>query len=477
MVHAVSEHLRAVWAGLRTGVSPLDIYCQEGLHLGIMTTGANPAQAMRDAAEAYIANPTPANAAAVVSTSQAYGMSKSMAEQRLADMTRQYIKKQPVKNRCTRCGGSGEYMDYGQCFRCGGSGEESEGKTAAEAEVTEQIRRLMEPEAKPSEQEIKSRFRHVLAPVPKGPKGSGFYHVDRPAVKPLCGGEGTTDDLAWGDSKSKAAREWITCPDCLRLRDEKLGVTKTATTLECQDCGGKLKTTGPFERRTCTSCGAVFKKDGPRVMRGRKTAATEIRTTPAPASFSDRKSQDRADKTTAAGGTPCMACGRPLNPAKTYDVHIIDGGNSVLHPDDEDKYVPDGGDIGHWDVGPECIKALPPEFRGGRTKTASMEVLGTYYHGTYEDLPNGTVLLPGSSTGRRNFGTGHGASNDHVYVTPDIDSAGTWGQEAAKNKRRRNYHVYEVAPHQTPVQGNPTHDEWKTPGATVVRKIFTERVR
>lgn len=132
----MSEHLRAVWAGLRNGVSPLDIYCQGGLHLGIMTT--------------------------------------------------------------------------------------------AEAEVTEQIRRLMEPEAKPSEQEIKSRFRHVLPPVPKGPRGSGFYHVDRPAVKPLCGGEGTTDDLSWGDSRSKAAREWITCPDCLRLRDEKLGVTKTA---------------------------------------------------------------------------------------------------------------------------------------------------------------------------------------------------------------------------------------------------------
>lgn len=178
----MSEHLRAIWAGLRTGRDPLDIYSQGGLHLGIMTT--------------------------------------------------------------------------------------------AEAEVAEQIRRLMEPEAKPSEQDVKSRFRHVLAPVPKGPRGSGFYHVDRPAVKPLCGAEGTTDDLSWGDSKSKAAREWITCPDCLRLRDEKLGVTKTASTLECQDCGGKLKTTGPFERRTCTSCGAVFKKDGPRVMRGRKTAAT-----------------------------------------------------------------------------------------------------------------------------------------------------------------------------------------------------------
>lgn len=246
----MSGHLRAVWAGLRNGVSPLDTYCQEGLHLGIMMTA--------------------------------------------------------------------------------------------------------------TEQEIKSRFRHVLAPVPKGPRGNGFYHVNRPAVKPLCGGEGTTDDLAWGDARSKAAREWITCPDCLRLRDEKLGV---------------------------------------------KTAATKLRTTPAPASFSDRKSQDRADKTTAAGGTPCMACGRPLNPAKTYDVHIINGGNSVLHPDDEDKYVPDGGDIGHWDVGPECIKALPPEFRGGRNKTASLEVrdfegrVGDRTHLTRRELgtlPTHTVAhLPG----------------------------------------------------------------------------------
>src|SRR4029077_5622337 len=154
-----------------------------------------------------------------------------------------------------------------------------------------------------TEQEIKSRFRHVLAPVGKGPRGSGFYHVDRPAVKPLCGGEGTTDDLSRGDPRAKEAREWIACPDCLKIRDEKLGL-KTASILECQDCGGKLKTTGPFERRTCTSCGAVFKKDGPRVMRGRKTAAAGLRTTPAPASFSDRKSRDRADKTEAAGGTP-----------------------------------------------------------------------------------------------------------------------------------------------------------------------------
>lgn len=52
---------------------------------------------------------------------------------------------------------------------------------------------------------------------------------------------------------------------------------------------------------------------------------------------------------------PCAVCGRELR-GKIFAVHIIDGGGTVLHPDDEDKYLSDSGDMGAHFVGPECRK-------------------------------------------------------------------------------------------------------------------------
>lgn len=55
-------------------------------------------------------------------------------------------------------------------------------------------------------------------------------------------------------------------------------------------------------------------------------------------------------------GHDCAVCGKWLNPQTMWAVHVISGGASVLHPDDEAKYTPDGGDMGCHMVGPECRK-------------------------------------------------------------------------------------------------------------------------
>lgn len=53
------------------------------------------------------------------------------------------------------------------------------------------------------------------------------------------------------------------------------------------------------------------------------------------------------------GNQPCAACGRELR-GRTFAVHVIDGGDSVLHPDDAERYDGDNGDMGLHLVGPEC---------------------------------------------------------------------------------------------------------------------------
>lgn len=78
---------------------------------------------------------------------------------------------------------------------------------------------------------------------------------------------------------------------------------------------------------------------------------------------SDR-SQDRLSKNEGQGVPVCHACGAVLNPERASSVHIIGGGATVLHPDDEDAYTnADGGDMGVWDLGPECAKMFPAAYR------------------------------------------------------------------------------------------------------------------
>lgn len=58
------------------------------------------------------------------------------------------------------------------------------------------------------------------------------------------------------------------------------------------------------------------------------------------------------------GDDYCICCGKKVNRARMWAVHIIDGGSSVLHPDDEHLYVADGGDCGCHMVGSECRKVF-----------------------------------------------------------------------------------------------------------------------
>jgi hypothetical protein len=56
------------------------------------------------------------------------------------------------------------------------------------------------------------------------------------------------------------------------------------------------------------------------------------------------------------GHNPCAVCGREMKGGNHYAVHVIDGGDNILHPEDEDEYIDDGGDMYWHPVGPECRK-------------------------------------------------------------------------------------------------------------------------
>ena len=83
--------------------------------------------------------------------------------------------------------------------------------------------------------------------------------------------------------------------------------------------------------------------------------------------FNSDRAQKRIDKAARAGLPWCTVCGAALAEIR-QTVHIIAGGGLVLHPDDEDLYwerggTGDGGDMGSWDVGPECARLIPKAFR------------------------------------------------------------------------------------------------------------------
>jgi hypothetical protein len=57
---------------------------------------------------------------------------------------------------------------------------------------------------------------------------------------------------------------------------------------------------------------------------------------------------------------PCTACGRKTN--LTIGVYIGAGGGVIVHPEDYDL-AQDGGFMGFFPIGKECIKKVPKEFR------------------------------------------------------------------------------------------------------------------
>jgi hypothetical protein len=83
------------------------------------TTIAN----MQAAARAFIADPSAVNETAVRETSAVYGMSARMIEDRVRGLRASAVNGVPAEEACTRCGGTGHYMNYGVCFGCDGSGK------------------------------------------------------------------------------------------------------------------------------------------------------------------------------------------------------------------------------------------------------------------------------------------------------------------------------------------------------------------
>jgi hypothetical protein len=60
----------------------------------------------------------------------------------------------------------------------------------------------------------------------------------------------------------------------------------------------------------------------------------------------------------------CMVCARKTgkDPKKVQGVLIVEGGAYIAHPDDYDLFD-DGGEMGWFAVGSECIKQVPVEYR------------------------------------------------------------------------------------------------------------------
>ena len=58
-----------------------------------------------------------------------------------------------------------------------------------------------------------------------------------------------------------------------------------------------------------------------------------------------------------ADAYPCMICGIPVTKPK-FECHLIDGGGIALHPD-EHEYQTNGGDVGFYPVGTDCLRRFP----------------------------------------------------------------------------------------------------------------------
>ena len=76
------------------------------------------------------------------------------------------------------------------------------------------------------------------------------------------------------------------------------------------------------------------------------------------------KYQERESK--VFGSLPflaCIFCGRDTSKqGKSNGVMVGAGGSCIIHPEDYEKQV-DGGSMGWFPVGSECIKEVPVEFR------------------------------------------------------------------------------------------------------------------
>jgi hypothetical protein len=66
----------------------------------------------------------------------------------------------------------------------------------------------------------------------------------------------------------------------------------------------------------------------------------------------------------------CIHCGRDTSKqGNSQGVCVSGGGGLIIHPDDYETFPHDGGDMGWFPVGSECIKQIPAEFRANNPYT------------------------------------------------------------------------------------------------------------
>ena len=70
----------------------------------------------------------------------------------------------------------------------------------------------------------------------------------------------------------------------------------------------------------------------------------------------DARRQPKTDRS-------CVRCQRDIKPGSpTRMVHVVDGGNWILHPNDEGIYVSNAGDLGMFEVGMDCARIIGLEW-------------------------------------------------------------------------------------------------------------------
>jgi hypothetical protein len=64
------------------------------------------------------------------------------------------------------------------------------------------------------------------------------------------------------------------------------------------------------------------------------------------------------------GFLSCIHCGRDTSKqGRSQGVCVSGGGSIIVHPEDYDTYPHQGGEMGWYPVGSECIKQIPADFR------------------------------------------------------------------------------------------------------------------
>jgi hypothetical protein len=93
-----------------------------------------------------------------------------------------------------------------------------------------------------------------------------------------------------------------------------------------------------------------------------------------------------------------------------------------------------------------------------------------FFHGTYEELPEGAVIVPGAKRGIQNFPPK--GDNTFVHMVDLPYRAADWASDAARKAKKKTIFVYEVEPHTPPVQ-NEGMPGYQTTEATVKRLHYT----